>query len=252
VSRTSHLLLLLIARPSCPESTICTTFPYKKHRNYQVRDTLSSSWFTFYWVAGEGVIILSSLSHCYFEVLRLCMYFCYVYIWIISVFERIILIQRRSYLTCTVQVWRSNSSCLTAAYVNIYCICLVYMIGGDCVGWFRFGLWCITPLSTIFQLYRGGQFDWWRKTQYPKKTTDLSLTNFKLFVFWLCLLSADHITQSPRPSWSWSNGSWIYNPVHGPTYLIHHVIKFEICQWQICGFLWVLRFPPPIKLTATI
>jgi hypothetical protein len=60
------------------------------------------------------------------------------------------------------------------------------------------------------------------------------------------------------PSWLWSYGISAYRhwccefESQSGQGVQHYVIKFVSDLWQVGGFLQVLRFPPPIKLSAMI
>ena len=72
------------------------------------------------------------------------------------------------------------------------------------------------PISTIFQLYHGDQFYWWRKPAYPEKITDLPLFIHKLYyiiLYWVHVVMNRIRTRNDR-----GDGHWLqltYDHVHG-------------------------------------
>jgi hypothetical protein len=87
-----------------------------------------------------------------------------------------------------------------------------------------------------------------QSTQRKPPTCHKSLTNF----ITLCRIKYLNL-QLLVQSWAITSNVVISKKcAHGKVYLIlHSVIKFVSDLWQVGGFLWVLWFPPPIRLFAT-
>ena len=93
---------------------------------------------------------------------------------------------------------------------------------------YEFEFWCLTPLSAMFQLYRGDQLYWWRKSE---RTTDPHA-------------SLSPIRRGFAPSFvNYKKGALDSQP---------QVIKFTSCLPRVGGSLQVLRLPPPLKLVPMI
>ena len=94
------------------------------------------------------------------------------------------------------------------------------------------------PLSTIFQLYRGSQFYWWRKPEYLEKTTNQLQVNDKfdhIRLYWLNIFNVKtwSVIGTDSIACYKSNYHMISNMMPPNMITLIIVLKYD-CYLQIC------------------